>query len=77
MPLFDEVNACELCGEDLPRGTNDYLAGYHIHPDILAMRPVWDSCMRAAQGDHARLIRVHRRMAQTEPLLARAYDGDR
>lgn len=70
---------CMLCGEPLEALYADATLTYHRYwrGNIYAERANWDACFHAATGDDARIKRVHIAMGKAEPLLARAYDGDR
>lgn len=70
--------ACVLCQEPVyADDTFSMLEGFLWHANTRGDATNWDACMRAAHGDEPRLIRVHRLFAKDEPLLARAWDGDR
>lgn len=67
---MNNEHVCFRCGERL---TPDDFERSHRY----RYQSSWDACFHAATGDDERIARVHKRMAESHPLLAREYDGDR
>lgn len=49
---------CKLCGETLREDEE----GFHHMPILKVPIPSWDACLRAANGDHKRILRVHQKL---------------
>lgn len=60
------MNFCKLCGEALREDEQ----GFHHMVLLQVPIPTWEACLRAATGDHERILRVHHRLVLDSNNLA-------